>query len=93
MQQHTVKTTLTFSPGFLQKVRTIAQERQWSMSRVIENDLIAFLKEQEQQKLDRMYVALRKFQGGGSPGITDASTTIDETLYGDEGAWKGQPAK
>lgn len=90
MQHHTIKTTLTFSPSFLQRVKTLAQERKWSMSRVIENDLSTFHETQERQKLNKMYATLRKWQGTGSHNITDASQTIDETLYGENGVWQGQ---
>ena len=60
------------------------------MSRVIEHDLKSFLEEREQQRINKMYATLRKWQGGGTPGITDASQTIDDSLYGVTGAWKGQ---
>lgn len=93
MQQQTVKTTLSFSAGFLQRVRTIARERRWSMSRVIEADLNSHFEEQEKQRLEKMYAALRKWQGSGSPDVTDASQTIDETLYGADGVWKGSRAE
>jgi hypothetical protein len=87
---HTIKTTLTFSPSFLQRVKTIAHKRKWSMSRVIENDLNTFHENREQQELDKMYATLRKWQGSSSADITDASQTIDETLYGENGVWRGQ---
>ncbi len=90
MQTHTIKTTLTFSPSFLQRVKTLAQERKWSMSRVIENDLSTFHETQERQKLNKMYATLRKWQGSSTTDITDASQTIDETLYGENGVWRGQ---
>jgi hypothetical protein len=32
-----------------------------------------------------MYKVLRKLEGVGEPGVTDTSTTIDETLYGEKG--------
>jgi len=87
---HTIKTTLTFSPSFLQRVKTIAQQRRWSISRVIENDFSTFHEKQEQQKLTKMYATLRKWQGSSSADITDTSQTIDETLYGENGVWRGQ---
>ena len=41
------------------------------------------------QRLDRMYKVLKEMEGIGDPDITDASTTINETLYGENGAWRG----
>jgi hypothetical protein len=90
MQAHTIKTTLTFSPTFWQRLRMVAQAQQRSVSRFVEEELDTLLHQQEQKKLERLYQALKKWQGTGSPQIIDASTTIDETLYGEQGAWKGQ---
>mgnify|MGYP002862754665 CR=1 FL=1 len=89
MQEHTIKTTLTFSPGFLQRLRTYAQQSRRSMSRIVEDEVDTAFKERERQRLDKMYQAIEKYMGSGSPEITDASQTIDETLYGENGAWKG----
>ncbi|MEP7284419.1 MAG: hypothetical protein ABI947_01465 [Chloroflexota bacterium] len=47
------------------------------------------LKEQEHTQLKQMYRVFRTMKGSGNPGITDASRTIDETLDGNNGAWKG----
>ncbi len=63
------------------------------MSRFVEEELGKVLKDRELAKMTRMYSVLKKMRGTGSPGITDASTTIDETLYGERGTWKGQSAE
>lgn len=40
--------------------------------------------------LDRIYKGLNKMEGmAGQPSVTDASSTIDEVLYGENGAWRG----
>jgi hypothetical protein len=39
--------------------------------------------------LRRMYAGLFSLQGMCKDPITDASTTIDEVLYGEHGAWRG----
>ena len=39
--------------------------------------------------ISRVYEGLRELDGAGEHGITDASTTIDEVLYGENGAWRG----
>ena len=44
-------------------------------------------------QLDEMYEAIWKMKGIGDPNITDASTTIDEVLYGENGAWRSQPSE
>ncbi len=40
-------------------------------------------------QLKKMYTVLDEMNGIGGKGIVDASTTIDEVLYGENGAWRG----
>ena len=51
------------------------------------------LSRQEAVRLERLYDGLLELRGIGRKGITDASTTIDETLYGESGAWRGEPGE
>ena len=45
---------------------------------------------QEQARIARTYKALEKLEGICKENITDASTTINETLYGEYGAWRAR---
>lgn len=90
MQVRTAKTTLLFSPGFLRNLKRLAREQRKSMSRLVEDELNPVFQNREKRKLSKMYSAIRKWQGSGSPGITNASQTIDETLYGASSGWKGK---
>jgi len=92
LQTRTSKTTLTFTPSFQELLKRVSEELNTSMSQFVEDELGKVLKEKEQSKLKHMYSVLRKVRGSGNPGITDASSTIDETLYGENGAWKGTSA-
>ena len=47
------------------------------------------LKHAENQQLDEMYRGLAHLKGFIKDPITDASSTIDEVLYGEHGAWRG----
>jgi hypothetical protein len=40
-------------------------------------------------QLKRMYRDLAELEGIGEPGVTDASITTNEALYGENGAWRG----
>lgn len=60
------------------------------MSRLVEDELNPVFQNREKRKLSKMYSAIRKWQGSGSPGITNASQTIDETLYGASSGSKGK---
>lgn len=39
--------------------------------------------------ISKIYEGLRELKGIGEKSVTDASETIDEVLYGENGAWKG----
>lgn len=39
--------------------------------------------------MKKMYTVLDEMNGIRGAGIVDASTTIDEVLYGEQGAWRG----
>ena len=89
LQTRTGKTTLSFTSSFRERLKMLSEEHNKSMSQFVEDELEKVLKEKERGKLKHMYSVLREMRGSGSHGITDASSTIDETLYGDHGAWKG----
>ena len=46
-------------------------------------------KPREAVEPDETYAAMEKAKGVCKDDVSDASTTIDETLYGENGAWKG----
>lgn len=59
------------------------------MSEVIEAGVRYVIQQAEQAKIEKMYDGLFTLKGTGKAGIKDTSTTIDEELYGEDGAWKG----
>ena len=63
------------------------------MSQIVEDELNSQFQHRERRKLSKMFAAIGKWQGSGSPAITDASQTIDETLYGAGAVWKGSRAE
>jgi hypothetical protein len=84
-----VRTTITIQPSLFERLKLFSREHGKTMSEVIETGVREVIQRQESNRLDQMYRTLRQMDGQGEPGITDASTTIDEILYGDTGAWKG----
>lgn len=60
------------------------------MSEITEEGINHVLEQYERQRVNRIYDGLKELDGIGDPRITDASTTIDETLYGERGVWKGK---
>lgn len=89
---NTVPTTIRMQPSVLERLRFFAQERGRTMSEIMEEGVNHVLEQYESQRLDRLYEGLKQLDGIGDPSITDASTTIDEVLYGEQRAWKGKRA-
>jgi predicted CopG family antitoxin len=81
--------TITIRPSLLERLRLFAREHERSISDVIEEGISRVISEHERKRLDRMYQTLSQLKGKGRPGITDASTTINEVLYTEHGKWKG----
>lgn len=84
------RTTITLHPAVFERAKRMSREQGKTMSELIETSLRGLLHQWEANRLKRTYTALKALDGAGEKGITDASTTIDELLYGLNGAWKGQ---
>ena len=87
---NTVRTTLMMPPALLERLKLFSRHQGKSMSEVVEEGVRHVLDEHEDDRLERTYQGLLALKGMIKEPITDASTTIDETLYGENGAWKGQ---
>jgi len=87
------RVTLLFPPAQHQQVVLTAQHEGKSLSEFVRDavDYVITLKKQAHRQ--EMYNGLERLAGTGSPNITDASTTIDDTLYGENGVWRGQHGK
>lgn len=84
-----MRTSLYLPKPLYQQLEFAAKRRKTSVSQVTRELLQKALAANEDKALDRMYQAWNEVNGIGEAGITDASTTIDEVLYGENGAWRG----
>lgn len=84
----TTRTTFILPTQLHQRLFLAAKEENKTVSSLVREVLDQFLALQEQKRITRMYQALEKIRGIGPEGITDASTTINETLYGEYGTWR-----
>ena len=80
--QTAVKTTMNFSPAFHIRLKMAAEQAGKPMAQLVEEKLAPVLDEQEQARLKRLYAGLFELEGMCKDPIIDASTTIDEVLYG-----------
>lgn len=62
------------------------------MSQIVEDGVKLVIFENQGTQVRRMYDTLKELDGAGGKGITDASTTINEVIYGENGAWKNRNA-
>jgi len=59
------------------------------MSAVVEEGITTILERHEQERRNKMYRGLFELVGMCDVPITDASSNIDEVLYGEDGTWRG----
>lgn len=84
-----IRTSL-FLPEALHQELIITSKREGkSLARLVRDLLGRTLATHRNASIKRMYAALKTLKGKGNRHITDASLSIDETLYGEHGAWKG----
>ncbi len=84
--QAAVKTTMNFTPAFHLKLKRAADFAGKPMSQWVEEHLAPVLNEQEKRRIHGVYQGLRELEGMVKNGSPDASTTIDNFLYG----WSGE---
>jgi predicted DNA-binding protein len=83
--------TSVFLPATLhQRLLMLSGYEGKSLSDLVRELLDRALVAREQARIARTYKALEKLEGICKDKITDASTTINETLYGEHGAWRPQ---
>ena len=71
------------------RLMIVAKQDGMSVSALMRKLLDKALTRQEEKRIKHMYTVLKELDGAGGDKITDASTTIDEVLYGEKGAWRG----
>ena len=86
------RTSLYLPTTLHQRLRVASKQEGKPLSRLVSELLDRALAAKEDHKLQHMYSGLQTRGGFGVKGVTDASTTINETLYGETGAWKDQGA-
>jgi hypothetical protein len=67
----------------------VSETKSTSVSALIRNAIEKLLDREEQAKLDELYAAMENAKAICKDNVTDASTTIDEVLYGENGVWRG----
>lgn len=87
--QSTVRTSITLPVDLLHRLRQTATATNSTFSDVVRTLLEQGVVFQEKATLANTYAALNNVIGISDADISDASVKINETLYGENGAWKG----
>ncbi|MBK8033814.1 MAG: hypothetical protein IPK17_30810 [Chloroflexi bacterium] len=80
--QPSIRTTMNFSPAFHDKLKRVADDIGKPMGQVIEDYLHPVIDELQTKRRRAVFDGLRELEGMIQEPATDASTTIDEYLYG-----------
>lgn len=86
-----IRTSIVIPPVLHHQLSMLARQEGKKLSEFLREKLGGIADQEQKSQLDQMYEAIDKMVGAGDSNITDASTTIDEVLYGENGAWRGKP--
>jgi metal-responsive CopG/Arc/MetJ family transcriptional regulator len=86
----TMRTTITMPPHLIMQLKLVSQTEGTTLSQVITHAVQQFIQQRQDTRLAHMHRTLRTLSGAGGAGMENISSTIDEALYGERGAWKGQ---
>ena len=84
-----IRTSVLLPQNLFQQLAMRAAEEKRTVSEIVRSILDTALTQDDPIRVRRVYTGLWKIHGKGKPEVTDVSSTIDETLYGENGAWKG----
>jgi hypothetical protein len=84
-----MRASLYISNSLHQRLVLASKRKKTNISDLARQLLDKALALEEHYNTQQMYKELGKLDGFIKDPITNASTTIDEVLYGENGAWKG----
>jgi hypothetical protein len=87
-----IRTSLLLPNTLHKRLLTVAKQEAMPLSSLARDLLDTALAKREQAQMKHVYEVLNQLEGIGPKGVTDASTTIDDVLYGEKGAWRGSGA-
>lgn len=84
-----IRTSLMLSPQMHQRLVILSRQRAQTFSELARDMFRQALADDGKDNIAQTYQALDALEGMGGEEVTDGSTTIDEVLYGEKGAWQG----
>ena len=84
-----LRTSLYLPHSLHYRLQVVSETKKTSISNLIRTAVKKLLEKEERTKLDELYAAMEEAKGFCKDNVTDTSKTIDEILYGENGAWRG----
>jgi hypothetical protein len=84
-----IRTSLYLPDALHQHLLVLSQRKGQSFSELARVLFCQAIEQGESSHILGTYEALDQMEGIGENDITDASMTVDQTLYGGNGAWQG----
>ena len=84
-----MRTTLYLPESLHQRLRMVGTLRKKSVSKLASDLLDKALTQEEESDLDRVYKGFEAMKGIAGKGSPNLSSSIDDILYGENGAWRG----
>jgi hypothetical protein len=89
----TARTTINMQPALLEQLRMFAKRQEKTLSDIFEEMAHETLSKNRQERTRNMYKNLTKFRNEAlkhsDPDPKYINKSVDEVLYGEEGAWTG----
>ncbi len=84
-----IRTSWMLPDSLHQRLLIVSRSEGKTVSEVGRELLDKALARREVQRNKQVYTVLKELDGKGEHGVTDASSTIDDLLFGNNGAWRG----
>lgn len=87
------RTTINMKPALLTRLRLYARRHNRTLSELIEEGVTQVLTKNQPKELAAMYKGLKTLKGAAGDNVNPRyrGQSIDEILYGEDGAWRGKP--
>jgi hypothetical protein len=83
-----MRTSVTFPDPLLYRLKVALAQEQQSMTSFVVELVEKALNARDHAHTSKTYQTLDTWVGSGPRGISDAASTVNETLYGPQGAWR-----
>lgn len=85
-----IRTTINLPVQLHHELQFVARGQKATLAHLVRRILEREMAHQKERRMKGVYQSLQSVKGIDSNDRTDIATTINDLLYGPDGAWKGQ---